>query len=121
MEKKVFVYDLIRALAIIMVICIHSLGMLADAYKTELNEFGTAHWCGALWHIINNAVPLFIMLSGALLLGKQESISSFFKKRLTRVLIPFVVWTILLGVMLFFNLKSATIIQYTIKGRFMSR
>jgi surface polysaccharide O-acyltransferase-like enzyme len=39
------------------------------------------------------AVPLFIMISGALLLHKQESAKIYFKKRLSKILIPFLVWS----------------------------
>lgn len=38
------------------------------------------------------AVPLFIMLSGALLLGKKESAVTFYTKRLGRVGIPWFFW-----------------------------
>jgi surface polysaccharide O-acyltransferase-like enzyme len=38
-------------------------------------------------------VPLFVLLSGALLLGKQETYRLFFKKRIFKVLIPWIVWT----------------------------
>ena len=37
-------------------------------------------------------VPIFLMLSGALLLKKQEDLKSFFSKRMTRILIPFLFW-----------------------------
>jgi surface polysaccharide O-acyltransferase-like enzyme len=39
-------------------------------------------------------VPLFVMLSGALLLGKKETSGTFFKKRFLRLIYPWVTWTI---------------------------
>lgn len=37
-------------------------------------------------------VPIFLMISGALLLDKQESIKSFLSKRMMRILLPFLFW-----------------------------
>lgn len=39
-------------------------------------------------------VPVFVMLSGYLLLGKFNDLSSFLSKRLVRVFIPFLFWTL---------------------------
>ena len=102
-HQRVFAYDFIRAFAILLVVCIHSQGMLRDAVLTEENPLGTLHWCNALWHIIYVGVPLFVMLSGALLLGKQEPVKDFFRKRFTRILIPFLVWSLIMGVLLFYK------------------
>ena len=45
------------------------------------------------------AVPLFFLLSGYLLLSKEETIPSFLKKRFARVAVPFLVWSIIYDVM----------------------
>lgn len=103
MRERNFAYDFIRAFAILLVVCIHSQGMLRDAVITEDNPYGTLHWCNALWHIIYVGVPLFVMLSGALLLGKQEPIKYFFKRRFSRILIPFLIWSVVIGFMLFYK------------------
>ena len=54
------------------------------------------------WHIANiydsyvrNCVPLFFMISGFLLLNKTESLASFYKKRILKVGIPLIVWSII--------------------------
>lgn len=39
-------------------------------------------------------VPLFLMISGALLLSKDEDIITFFKKRTTKIITPFIVWSL---------------------------
>ena len=87
--------DLIRCIAIILVICIHSMGML----KTAINplEINTNHIIYAfLSSITEMGVPLFVMLSGALLLKKEENPRSFLKKRLKRIMIPFFIWSIII-------------------------
>ena len=40
------------------------------------------------------SIPVFVMLSGALLLNRNESFKAFFKKRLSRLLVPFLFWAL---------------------------
>ncbi|WP_207536112.1 acyltransferase [Desertivirga arenae] len=54
----------------------------------------------SVWHIANIidssvrfCVPVFVMLSGALLLGKEYPIREFLKKRVLRVLLPFIFYS----------------------------
>lgn len=49
----------------------------------------------AYFSVTRVAVPLFFMISGYLLLGKQESAGDFFRKRAMKVLIPFLVWSLI--------------------------
>ena len=41
---------------------------------------------------------IFLMLSGALLLNREYTLSDFFKRRYTRILIPFIFWALLLPI-----------------------
>ncbi|MDZ7933607.1 MAG: acyltransferase family protein [Emticicia sp.] len=41
------------------------------------------------------AVPIFVMLSGYLLLGKYKNLIDFLTKRFSRIFIPFLLWTII--------------------------
>jgi surface polysaccharide O-acyltransferase-like enzyme len=41
------------------------------------------------------AVPMFFMVSGFLLLGREESYGDFFRKRALKVLIPFLIWSVI--------------------------
>jgi surface polysaccharide O-acyltransferase-like enzyme len=45
--------------------------------------------------LARTCVPLFFMLSGALLLGKNEDFKTFFRKRSLKVLVPWIAWTII--------------------------
>ena len=92
METRESRYDLIRSIAIILIVCIHSTGMLSGAapvgwspLRVEYALFGS---------IVCPGVHLFILLSGALLLGKEEPIGVFYRKRLRRILIPFLLWSV---------------------------
>jgi len=54
------------------------------------------------------AVPTFIMISGALLISsdEKETISSFYKKRATRIIVPLLFWTIFYQLWVYINLGS---------------
>jgi hypothetical protein len=41
------------------------------------------------------AVPIFVMLSGYLLLGKYKNLTDFLTKRFSKIFIPFLLWTII--------------------------
>lgn len=85
--KRIFYYDFLRAIAIIMVILVHVDGLIGygfDSLKHAIPGLLTA----TTWP----AVPIFLMLSGALLLNKSYGLSEFFKKRLKRIFLPFIFW-----------------------------
>lgn len=52
-------------------------------------------WWGAIWGTFARvAVPLFVMITGALLLPlREQSSEEFYKKRILRVLWPFLIWS----------------------------
>ena len=100
MERRNSNFDIVRAVAIFMVICIHSLGLVNDALATGDEE---ARMTNAAMTIVYGGVPLFVMLSGALLLGKEESIGVFFRKRVGRVLWPFLFWSVIVCAILYWQ------------------
>src|SRR6185369_6512634 len=64
-----------------------------------------------IYKIFETSVPIFVMLSGALLLGKTESYLSFFKKRSAKVLIPWIIWTIIY-MLFFYFLKDEYVVSH---------
>ncbi|MCW4009060.1 MAG: acyltransferase family protein [Candidatus Bathyarchaeota archaeon] len=90
--------DLIRTIAIIGVILVHASGRwTVDPQRfTQMTQTETACWGVVCIYqsLATIGVPLFAMLTGALLLqpGKKESIRAFFKKRWLRVGLPFIFW-----------------------------
>ena len=87
--------DLCRALAIFGVVMIHACGAAFYAFeKIPLSDWLAAN---ALDSLSRAAVPLFLMLSGALLLRQPAQAFSFelIIKRLARVAIPLVAWSLL--------------------------
>jgi len=90
--QKISWYDNLRALATIGVIGIHvSSGYVPVTGTISATDF----WIGNLFDSLSRfAVPIFVMLSGALLLSKEYSIDVFLKKRMIRILLPFLFWSL---------------------------
>jgi surface polysaccharide O-acyltransferase-like enzyme len=82
--------DRLRNLATLLVIAIHVSGPLAE----QLPDMNTwAWWISNWWDGTARAsVPIFVLLSGALLLSKDYPTGPFLKKRLTKVLVPGLFW-----------------------------
>lgn len=89
-SKNIQYFDTLRVIATLAVILIHVATPVVNM------NFGrnTNFWLIGV--IIDNfvrfAVPLFLVLSGATLLTKQYTVIDFYKKRMSRVLIPFLFW-----------------------------
>lgn len=51
-------------------------------------------WAQNIYYTISrNGVPIFFMMSGYLLLSKEEDLQTFFKKRAAKIIIPFFFWS----------------------------
>lgn len=100
-EQRVIYADILRIVAIIGVIIIHTAGPL----RLQMNTIELSWWW--ISNIFNSAtrwsVPIFVMVSGLVLLDprKEESIKTFLSKRLTRVLIPFIFWGIFYTILMY--------------------
>ncbi|MGE5042298.1 MAG: acyltransferase [Candidatus Levyibacteriota bacterium] len=95
MQNRLFSADLMRILAIYLIIVLH----LAPS-----NYVGLKHPEGLIISsLLQISVPLFVMLSGGLLLGKSESYGTFFKKRFIRVVSPWIFWTTVFTFLIIFN------------------
>ncbi len=86
--------DVARIVAILAVVAIHAAAPLIAGGA----RVGTgAWWVGTVVESVTRwSVPVFIMVSGALLLdpGRGGSLRSFYARRVRRVGIPLVVWTV---------------------------
>jgi surface polysaccharide O-acyltransferase-like enzyme len=85
--------DLIRVVAIYLVVVVHVSGQLTNAW----GRIPDAQWIIADIYggIARVCVPLFFMISGYLLLPRSESLGTFYLKRMPRILIPFVAWSLI--------------------------
>lgn len=91
-KKRIFYFDQIRALAIVLVVMIH-----------VCNVFMKAHNVGSVGWMIPSftkgfcviAVPLFLMISGALLLNRDYELKDFLSRRFVRLILPVIFWGII--------------------------
>lgn len=83
--------DVLRVLATFMVIMVHA----GDnyLYDSATLTFGAESTIIAV--LLRSSVPLFIIMSSILLLPIKTGTASFFKRRFSRVVIPFVIWSII--------------------------
>lgn len=84
--------DTLRTLATIGVIIIHVSSPLVNMTYAKNMPYW---WIGnVVDSVVRFSVPLFLMLSGATLLNKDYNVIAFYKKRLTRVFVPFMFWMV---------------------------
>ncbi|MFE7060657.1 acyltransferase [Sutcliffiella sp. NPDC057660] len=95
MAKRIVYLDWLRVIATVMVVVIHiSAGMISINYFD-----GRSSWLATNFYeaISRMSVPLFVMISGALLLNNQREIKyrSFLNKTLSKIFIPLLGWSII--------------------------
>ncbi|MHC4520771.1 MAG: acyltransferase, partial [Planctomycetota bacterium] len=99
----------LRILAVYLVVTAHVAIWLA----MEAPAFSFDWWAGSwLFYLAHVSIPIFVMISGALLLddARRESATRFYARRLCRVGIPLVVWTaVYLAVRVFFDDEELTV------------
>ncbi|WP_261817574.1 acyltransferase [Vibrio gallicus] len=88
--------DNLRVLAVLAVITLHVASDFISDIDINSSTYGAREWwAGNLYASLTLwCIPLFIILSGYLLLNKRESNTEFFKKRLRKILIPLIFWSL---------------------------
>ena len=91
--------DALRLLAFFMLLCCHAADPFyaAAAYASSGASVDSelVQW-GVRWgSFVRPCVPLFVMLTGVLSLPVSGSMESFYKKRIPRVLFPFLIWSVI--------------------------
>lgn len=94
--------DTLRTLATLGVIVIHiSSPIINMAFAGNMNHW----WIGnVLMSLTRYAVPMFLMLSGATMITREYDVKEFYKKRLTRVILPFLFWMVVYFFFRYFTL-----------------
>lgn len=91
-NKRIIWLDFVKFIAISMMIAVYCTD---NVTPTERSEAWYNLWGSFYGSFMRPAIPLFVMVTGALLLPVKENISTFYTKRLTRLVIPFIVWSVL--------------------------
>jgi surface polysaccharide O-acyltransferase-like enzyme len=82
----------LRLIALYAVIVLHTSAVLLAQYgKVPASDWFAADFYNAL---VRFAVPVFVMITGALLLHRDYELGDFLKKRLHRVITPFLFWSL---------------------------
>ena len=95
--------DLLRVAACFLVVVSHACDPFVGQLDNNRYEFLSGAMIGSF---VRPCVPLFVMMSGVLLLPINMDMLSFYKKRTKRLLIPFVFWSIMLPVLYFVYVNS---------------
>jgi surface polysaccharide O-acyltransferase-like enzyme len=94
-RTSIFYIDFLRFIAAIAVIIIHVLGPFRYLY----GEIPDSDWLAAMGlnSLTRWAVPVFMLISGALLLSSQKpfDIKYYLTHRLSKVVVPFIAWTVI--------------------------
>ncbi len=95
-ERIVFL-DWLRVIACFMVILVHCIEpfYLGGPEGTYIASKANALWTTLINSALRPAVPLFVLASSYLLFPLKTDTGTFFRKRFVRVLIPFLIWTLL--------------------------
>ncbi len=96
--KRVDWVDLLRVVACFMVVLSHA----CDPFVGEFDNDRTAFLTGtAIGSLVRPCVPLFVMMTGVLLLPvgeRDRQLTDFYRRRLGRLVWPLVFWSIMLPV-----------------------
>lgn len=90
-DKNFFWADNLRVIATIAVILLHVSSRPVPKYG-DISPF--FWWVGNIYDgSVRFCVPIFVMLTGALLLSKEYEIGDFLKKKLVRIIFPLLFWS----------------------------
>lgn len=87
--------DVVRFIAMFTVVCCHCTDPFNFYPGTAPNIGEIKLWRAIYGSVLRPCVPLFVMITGALLLPVRGDASTFYKKRIPRVFYPFLIWSVL--------------------------
>ncbi len=93
--QRNFTIDTLRTIATILVVLLHvSSTYVRSGMSTS--TYDLSFWVGNVVDSFSRiCVPVFVLISGMYLLGKEETIQVFYKKRASKILLPLIFWSIL--------------------------
>jgi surface polysaccharide O-acyltransferase-like enzyme len=100
--KRHYGFDILRVLACYMVMQIHTGEFYYIGNNGAVINSPDAHIVGWFNSLFRTCVPLFVMLSGYFLFPIADT-HAFFKKRMGRVAIPFILWCVIYAFYYYFK------------------
>ena len=95
--------DLLRVLACFLVVLSHCCDPFVAQFDADRSAFLTGMFTGST---VRCCVPLFVMMTGVLLLPVQTGMSAFYRKRIGRIALPLVFWSLALPLLFFAYLHT---------------
>ena len=101
MKKQIVWLDAVRLLAFFFLLCCHAADpFYATATYANADAGGPVDPAMLTWGerwmaFVRPCVPLFVVITGALMFPVCQSMGAFYKKRILRVLWPFLIWSVL--------------------------
>lgn len=86
--------DVVRLVAMFAVVCCHCTDPFNFYAGSSPDVARIKFWGAAYGAALRPCVPLFVMITGALLLPVREGTGAFCRKRIGRVFFPFVLWSV---------------------------
>lgn len=87
--------DVVRLVAMYAVVCCHCCDPFNFCPDPNAPGLADIRYWGAVWGAaLRPCVPLFVMITGTLLLPLRSEAGPFYKRRIPRVLWPMVIWSI---------------------------
>lgn len=92
--KRIVWLDVLKLIAIFMVICVHCSDPFNVSPEARSNP-DYNFWGSIYGSFLRPCVPLFVIITGILLLPVKLSMREFYRKRLLRIAFPFLIWSVL--------------------------
>lgn len=97
-RKNIGWIDLLRVLACFLVVFAHSSDAFVAQFDNNRASFLTGVFSGSF---VRSCVPLFVMMTGVLLLPVKADLAGFYRKRIGRILVPLIFWSVVTPVLFF--------------------
>lgn len=95
--------DLLRVTACFLVVLAHCCDPFVAQFDNNRYEFLSGTFWGSL---VRPCVPLFVMMSGILLLPVKTTMTEFYSRRMKRIVIPLIFWSLLSPLFYYLYLHS---------------
>lgn len=91
-KERIVYLDVLRVLSICAVVLLHVTCNGIFTYPVD-----SFNWiaCNAANSLTRWSVPVFVMISGALMLNREYSVSALWRKKVLHIIVVFVVWSVL--------------------------
>ncbi|MEG1729368.1 MAG: acyltransferase [Bacteroidaceae bacterium] len=94
-QPRIVWLDITRFIAMFTIVCCHSADPFNFFTGSGIEANNIKFWGAIYGSALRPCVPLFVMITGALLLPVIGDTAHFYKKRISRVFFPFLIWSVL--------------------------